>query len=145
METEEKDKIDESPPEPMEIDEPSPTKSANSGASSLNEEVNIIKEEIIELDNPKISAADDESLESFESNQKKNEENALKTLVTFQDKRIHEFVKKEIENAILIENIGTEMTYSISNKAEYTKNYEHFFHQIESNMNYLGKIKNLYN
>jgi hypothetical protein len=133
-------KAEDTPPEPMEIDEPSSNKSVDSGSNSLNEELNIIKQEIIELDNPKISRlADDESLESFENNQKINEENALKTLVTLQDKRIHEFVKKEIENAILIENIGTEQTYSISNKIEYTKNYESFFHKIETNMNYLGR------
>ena len=78
-------------------------------------------------------------IESFEETQKKNEQNALKTLITLQDKRIHEFVKKRIDNAILVENIGSEMTYSISNKLEYTKQYESFFHQIETNMDNLGK------
>jgi len=132
-------------PVPMEIDQPSLRSngsSIDSGRNSLSEELNVIKQEIIELDNPKCSVGeedgDEETLESFEKSQKKNEENALKTLVTSQDMRIHEFVKNEIENSILIENIGTEMTYSISNKIEYTKNYENFFQRIENKMDSLG-------
>jgi signal recognition particle GTPase len=134
-------------PVPMDIDYDQPSLRSNisidSGRNSLSEELNVIKQEIIELDNPKCSVDeegdDEETLESFEKSQKKNEENALKTLVTTQDMRIHEFVKKEIENSILIENIGTEMTYSISNKIEYTKNYENFFQKIENKMDYLGR------
>ena len=68
-----------------------------------------------------------------------NEQKALNTLQSLQDKKIHEFIKREINNAILVENIGTEMTYSISNKIEDTKNYENFFHKLENNMNNLGR------
>jgi len=37
-----------------------------------------------------------------------------------------------------VENIGSEMTFSVSNKAEFTKDYEEYFSQIEANMNELG-------
>ena len=82
--------------------------------------------------------SDEYSMESFDETQKRNEVAALKTLISVQDKRIHEFVKSRIENAILVENIGTEMTFSISNKVDYTRNYEKFFHQAEMNMDSLG-------
>ena len=69
-----------------------------------------------------------------------NGENNLKRNFTFNDKKIHDFVKNKISNAILVENVGTEMTYSISNKIEHTKNYESFFHEIEKNMSDLGEF-----
>ena len=67
-----------------------------------------------------------------------NKENNLEKNFTLNDKKIDEFIKSKINNAMLVENIGTEMTYSISNKTEHTKNYENFFHQIEENMDNLG-------
>lgn len=85
-----------------------------------------------------MSNGDDDSMESFEEIQRRNEENALKTLISKQDKNIHEFVKHRIENAVLVQNIGSEMTFSISNKPEFTKNYEKFFHQLELNMDKLA-------
>ena len=83
---------------------------------------------------------DENDMENFEKIQSINEEAALKTLLSAQDKNINEFVKKQIENAILVENIGTEMTFSISNKPEHTKNYEAFFRSIEKNMNNHEKL-----
>lgn len=62
-----------------------------------------------------------------------NNNSALKSQ---QDIRIHEFLKERFgsDNCILVENIGTEMTYAISNKQEFTKDYETYFAQIEANM-----------
>ena len=82
-----------------------------------------------------------EKVENFVEAQLKKEQEALRTLVSEQDKSIHQFVKREIDNAILVENIGTEMTYSISNKLDYTKDYERFFGKLENNMNKLGMYK----
>ena len=75
--------------------------------------------------------------ERTEENQNETEE---KLLVSSRDMNIHSFVRSQIENAILVENIGTEMTYSISNKPEHTKNYESFFHNIEKIEDSLGTI-----
>jgi hypothetical protein len=82
-----------------------------------------------------------EKMENFVEAQLKKEQEALRTLVSEQDKSIHLFIKREIDNAILVENIGTEMTYSISNKLDYTKDYERFFSKLENNMNNLGMLK----
>ena len=82
-----------------------------------------------------------EKMENFVEAQLKKEQEALRTLVSEQDKSIHQFIKREIDNAILVENIGTEMTYSISNKLDYTKDYERFFSKLENNMNNLGMLK----
>jgi ATP-binding cassette subfamily A (ABC1) protein 1 len=81
---------------------------------------------------------EDEQSESFEKMQLINSRKALETLKSDQDKEIHSFVTSRIENAILVENVGTEMTYSISNKPEYTKSYETYFNQFEKNMSRLG-------
>ncbi len=59
-------------------------------------------------------------------------------LRTAEDIKIHEFIMKRIDNALLTENIGCEMTYSISNKPEYTRNYETFFHDFETHMDDLA-------
>ena len=68
------------------------------------------------------------------------DEKALESLFTLRDKNIHLFIKSRIKNAILVENIGSEMTYSISNKEDYTKTYESFFQQIEQNKDNLGNL-----
>jgi len=62
------------------------------------------------------------------------------SLKSQQDIIIHDFLKEKfgMQNCILIENIGTEMTYAISNKQEFTKDYEAYFTQIEANMESLG-------
>ena len=67
-------------------------------------------------------------------------ENDSSALKSHQDIRIHDFLKERfgVHNCILIENIGTEMTYAISNKQEFTKDYETYFTQIEANMESLG-------
>lgn len=65
-------------------------------------------------------------------------DDALNSLKTQTDLNIHEFVKQRFSNASLVENIGTEMTYAISNKKEFTKDYEDYFSQIEANMDRLG-------
>jgi len=54
-----------------------------------------------------------------------------------QDINLYDFVMKRFSQASLIENIGTEMTFSISNKKEFTKNYQEYFNEIELNMNEL--------
>ena len=79
-----------------------------------------------------------ESLDEIEKSQQLKEKMALKSLVKSQDIQIHNFIKQRINNATLVENIGLEMTYSISNKVEFTKNYESFFQEIEMNMDNLG-------
>ena len=77
-------------------------------------------------------------LENFEREQLDNEEKLVNSLKTIQDVNLCRFVKDQIHDAILVENIGSEMTFSISNKPEHTKNYEKFFQKIESNMDTLG-------
>jgi hypothetical protein len=69
-----------------------------------------------------------------------DEKMPLESNMTLQETNIHKFVKKWIKNAHLVENIGTEMTYSISNKIEYTQNYESFFEQLEINKDSLGNF-----
>lgn len=77
-------------------------------------------------------------LENFEKELLEKEEKLINSLQTVQDTNLCRFVKNRIQNAILVENIGSEMTFSISNKPEYTKTYEKFFQQVESNMDTLG-------
>ena len=72
------------------------------------------------------------------SNQEINAAANPSNLITQQDHFIYEFVKKKFQNALLVENIGCEMTFSVSNKAQFTKDYETYFSQIEANMNELG-------
>jgi ATP-binding cassette subfamily A (ABC1) protein 1 len=72
---------------------------------------------------------------NIESN---DEQKILETLKSNQDKEIHRFFTSIVDNAILVENLGTEMTYSISNKPDYTKSYEKSFHQLEQNTDRLG-------
>ena len=67
-----------------------------------------------------------------------NQTDALKTLRNPQDISIYKFIKSRIGNAVLFENIGNEMTFTISNKQQYTKDYEQFFRDIESNLEVLG-------
>nr|UOU03308.1 ATP-binding cassette subfamily A1-like 1 [Brachionus rubens] len=76
--------------------------------------------------------------EDYEKQQIENEKMLIKSLVSRQDVNLCEFVKRRIENAVLVENIGSEMTFSISNQTNYTKNYEKFFQQVEKNMENLG-------
>ena len=47
--------------------------------------------------------------------------------MTQQDKELYQFIKDKFHNATLIENIGTEITFSVSNQPEFTKNYETYF------------------
>ncbi|RNA31837.1 ATP-binding cassette sub-family A member 1, partial [Brachionus plicatilis] len=77
-------------------------------------------------------------LDNFEREQLEKEEKLVNSLDKAQDIGLCKFVKDRIENAILVENIGSEMTFSISNRPEFTKNYEKFFQQVESNMDHLG-------
>ncbi len=60
------------------------------------------------------------------------------SLATKQDRTIYDFVKDMIPSATLTENIGQEMTFSISNQVEATKNYENFFKELEGNAGQLG-------
>jgi len=77
-------------------------------------------------------------MENREESQRLNEETLVKTMSDPQDMKIHEFVKSRFTNAFLVENIGTEMTYSISNKVEFTKKYEKYFLELERSLNSLG-------
>ena len=81
---------------------------------------------------------EEDVLDEIEKAQLKKEEAALNSLTNQHDIQIHQFIKSHIANATLVENIGLEMTYSISNKIEFTKNYENFFHEIELNMEQLA-------
>jgi hypothetical protein len=74
----------------------------------------------------------------FEQMQLQAEEALLKSLHNPQDIRIHEFIKSKMPNACLIQNVGSELTYSISNKPEFTRHYNKFFNQLEINSNKLG-------
>lgn len=80
------------------------------------------------------NAAEEIDMEDFEKSQLKNEQTLLAALSSPQDIQINAFIKSKIPSALLVENIGTEMTYSISNKPEHTKNYEKIFNSLESNM-----------
>jgi hypothetical protein len=80
---------------------------------------------------------DAQTKEEFEAEQMKLEDQLVKTL-GLKDQRINEFIKTQLPNAILVQSIGTELTYSISNKKEYTKMYGKFFHELEANMPQLG-------
>lgn len=75
---------------------------------------------------------------SDETSEHNSEVESEHCLTTKQDIQLYQFVKKRFRNAILIENIGSEMTFSVSNQLEFTKNYEKYFNQIESNMPNLG-------
>ncbi|CAF0791152.1 unnamed protein product [Brachionus calyciflorus] len=111
----------------------SPSGSFDSGARSLSSfsgetnQTSQVSTEIEEI-----------NFESYERQQLKNEDTLIKSLSTTQDINLCNFVKSKIENAILVENIGSEMTFSISNQVEFTRNYEKFFQQVESNMENLG-------
>jgi len=63
-----------------------------------------------------------------------NTKEPIDTLLTQQDKELYQFIKDKFHNATLIENIGTEITFSVSNQPEFTKNYETYFKEIENNM-----------
>ena len=140
-----------SPPTNQDSDQTSPEPntsfSSDSGvASSHSSNLNKSNDNLIEpkdlIDNIlSQKGAEENRLVSTEEDSL-NDENILKRNFTFNDKKIHDFVKNKINNAILVENVGTEMTYSISNKKEHTKNYESFFHEIEKNMNDLGWFSN---
>ena len=80
-----------------------------------------------------IQSAEDLSATDLEESMRENEKNILKIMQDPQDLKINEFVKSRFTNAFLVENIGTEMTYSISNRVEHTKNYEKYFFQLERN------------
>lgn len=80
----------------------------------------------------------DDFMDDLEELKRKNEEMLLQALSSEKDKAIHEFVTEHIPNATLVENIGAEMTYSISNKPEFTRSYEKVFRQIEKNMDSIG-------
>ncbi len=76
--------------------------------------------------------------DEVEQQQRFKEKKALDSLTSEQDLQLHEFITKRIRKATLIENIGSEMTYSISNNPEYTKSYEAFFADLENNMDRFG-------
>jgi ATP-binding cassette subfamily A (ABC1) protein 1 len=86
--------------------------------------------------------SDSSIIENIDDNEDRkslqNQTDVLKTLQNSQDIKIHKFIKNRIGNAVLFENIGNEMTYTISNKQQYTKDYEQFFRDIESNLETLG-------
>jgi len=79
-----------------------------------------------------------DELQSLEETLRENELKILKAMKDPQDLKIDDFIKSRFTNAILVENIGTEMTYSISNRVEHTKNYEKYFFQLEKNAHSLG-------
>lgn len=76
--------------------------------------------------------------DEIEYQQRLKEKKALESLVSEQDTQLHAFITQRIKKAILVENIGSEMTYSISNNPEYTKDYESFFRELEQNMDRFG-------
>lgn len=76
--------------------------------------------------------------DEIEYQQRLKEKKALDSLVSEQDTQLHAFITQRIKKAILVENIGSEMTYSISNNPEYTKDYEGFFRELEQNMDRFG-------
>ena len=67
-----------------------------------------------------------------------DEDTLIKAMSSKQDKRIFAFIKANLPQSILVGNVGTEMTFAISNKPEDTKNYESFFTRIECNLDELG-------
>lgn len=136
----------------------SSSSSHDSGARSLSSlsDENSVKKDKISPNNtkktapqfrpsPDTSLNDDEEdgaeeidMEDFEKAQLKNEQTLLAALSTAQDIQINSFIKSKIPSALLVENIGTEMTYSISNKPEHTRNYEKIFNSLESNVSKLA-------
>lgn len=73
-----------------------------------------------------------------ENTYEESKSNNFNLMSTQQDQLIYQFVKKRFQSALLVENIGSEMTFSVSNQAEFTKDYETYFSQLEANMNELG-------
>ena len=104
--------------------------SASSSTDSRSNELDSLKSDS--------SIIETNSEENEERKSLKNQLDTLKSLTKPQDIMIHKFVKSRIANAILFENIGNEMTFTISNKQQYTKDYEQFFRDIESNLEELG-------
>lgn len=77
-----------------------------------------------------------EDLTQEELEEHKRQTQALKSLHTLQDINIHKFIKRRFKSAVLIENIGSKMTYSISNSLG--PNFERNFNNLEVNLTKLG-------
>ena len=119
--------------------DPKQSDSSDSGAASLSSSQPSMSDDMNKLsDIVKVESNEEKLKHDIDANSAIKEQNALRTLVTLQDRKIHEFVTNGIKHAILVENVGSEMTYSISNKIEHTKNYERFFGQIENKLDELG-------
>ena len=65
-------------------------------------------------------------------------EETLLNSLSPQDKKIDDFIKSQMPNACLIQSIGSELTYSISNKPEFTRTYHKFFTSLETSAEKLG-------
>lgn len=92
------------------------------------------------LVNTDMVSIDDKLNDGFGANEQvaQKEERLVSELTSKQDKTIYEFIKERISSALLVENIGQEMTFSISNHPDSTKGYEGFFKEIEANAVQLG-------
>ena len=71
--------------------------------------------------------------------QKMEKKTSLESCMNEHQKKIHHFVMKWIENASIIDYVGTVMTFSIPNN-QCTISYEGFFDQIEIHKENLGKL-----
>jgi ATP-binding cassette subfamily A (ABC1) protein 1 len=80
----------------------------------------------------------DKDVAEFEHMQQQAETELLKSLHNPQDLRINAFIKSKMPTACLIQNVGSELTYSISNKPEFTRHYNKFFSQLEASTDKLG-------
>jgi ATP-binding cassette subfamily A (ABC1) protein 1 len=79
-----------------------------------------------------------EKLKNLSENDSSLFQDSLLDKNNIQDLLIHIFITKKFENANLIENNSSEITYSISNKSGFTKSYGKCFEELENNMNCLG-------
>jgi len=110
--------------------------STDSGLPDYNSVVNLEGVEITESGDGR--SAGGTSLDEVEAAQRQKEKLAVESLSSKQDLCLYEFVMKHVANARLVENIGLEMTFTISNQGEFTKSYEKFFRELEANVNSLG-------
>ncbi len=117
--------------------------SADSGLPDYNSVVNLEGIDVIEegekgVDGVSSSSGSGSSLDEIEMIQKRKEKMCVEALSSKQDLNLYEFVSSRVESARLVENIGLEMTFTISNKGENTKSYEKFFQELEENLESLG-------
>ena len=89
------------------------------------------------LDMDRIAKTATDLLENFKATPINEEERVLKSLSPH-DKIIDQFIRARMPSARLVQNMGAEIVYSISNNPEFTCTYNKFFAKLEKNTERLG-------